>query len=239
MSNKTEQPLVAGEAGSVWREPVSAAASKGDQSHFRSLMRSFATGVTVVTATSDAGPAGMTVNALASLSLDPMLVMVGFDLRSRTLTAVRRSRRFAVNVLASDQEAICRIFASKRPEADKFAACAYAEFCAVPVLDGTLAWLLCDVVAVHPGGDHVILVGHVRDMGGDGGEPLLFYDGHYRTLSADGATLGADVRHDTAQTDCMVAASMRGHREGQASTRSMVSKEDGDIRTGVVHSVCT
>jgi flavin reductase (DIM6/NTAB) family NADH-FMN oxidoreductase RutF len=158
-------------------------------------MRSFATGVTVVTTGSDAGPAGMTVNALASLSLDPMLLMVGFGLKSRTLAAVRRSRRFAVNVLASHQEPISRIFASKRAEADKFAACPYAEFSAVPVLDGTLAWLLCDVVAVYPGGDHVILVGQVREMGGDGGEPLLFYGGHYRTLSGARVAPGADVLH--------------------------------------------
>jgi len=131
----------------------------------------------------------MTVNALASLSLDPVLVMVGFDLKSRTLTAVRRSRRFAVNVLASDQERISRIFASKRAEADKFAACPYAELSKVPILDGTLAWLRCDVVAVYPGGDHVILVGNVREMGGDGGEPLLFYGGRYHTLGDAGSTL--------------------------------------------------
>jgi flavin reductase (DIM6/NTAB) family NADH-FMN oxidoreductase RutF len=156
-------------------------------------MRTFATGVTVVTTISDAGPAGMTVNALASLSLDPVLVMVGFDLKSRTLAAVRRSRRFAVNVLASDQERISRIFASKRDEADKFAACPYAELSEVPILHGTLAWLRCDVVAVYPGGDHVIIVGSIREMGGDGGEPLLFYDGRYHALSDAGSTLGAET----------------------------------------------
>ncbi|MGH3422965.1 MAG: flavin reductase, partial [Streptosporangiaceae bacterium] len=58
------------------------------QAAFRSLMATFATGVTVVTSTGRRGPAGMTANAVASLSLDPMLVMVGFDLRSRTLGAV-------------------------------------------------------------------------------------------------------------------------------------------------------
>ena len=193
MSATTKQLPVADRPGSAWRGPVSASAVASDQSHFRSLMRTFATGVTVVTTISDAGPAGMTVNALASLSLDPVLVMVGFDLKSRTLAAVRRSRCFAVNVLARDQECISRIFASKRDEADKFAACPYAELSKVPILHGTLAWLRCDVVAAYPGGDHVIVVGNVLEMGGDGGEPLLFYGGRYHTLGDAGSAQGAET----------------------------------------------
>ena len=52
-------------------------------------MARFATGVTVITSGGADGPAGMTANAVASLSLDPLLVMVGFELQSRTLAAVR------------------------------------------------------------------------------------------------------------------------------------------------------
>jgi len=118
-----------------------------DHAGFRSVMAAFATGVTVVTAVGADGPAGMTANAVASLSLDPMLVMVGFDLRSRTLAAVRRSRRFAVNVLASDQEDVSRVFAGKQPEAEKFARCAHSLQSGVPILHRTLAWVRCDVAA--------------------------------------------------------------------------------------------
>jgi len=225
MSSRTEQLPAADGPGSAWRGPVSGPAVARDQSHFRSLMRTFATGVTVVTTTSDAGPAGMTVNALASLSLDPVLVMVGFDLKSRTLTAVRRSRRFAVNVLASDQERISRIFASKRAEADKFAACPYAELSKVPILDGTLAWLRCDVVAVYPGGDHVIVVGNVREMGGDGGEPLLFYGGHYHTLGDVGSTLGAETPGAGDKSSAAAAAPGRGgSRDDHRCSGTMVVK---------------
>lgn len=155
-----------------------------DETGFRSLMGRFATGVTVVTSRGADGPAGMTANAVASLSLDPLLVMIGFELRSRTLAAVRRSRKFAVNVLASDQEQVSRIFAGKQPEPEKFAGCAYAERSGVPLLEGTLAWLRCDLAALYPGGDHVIVVGSVVDMGGNGGEPLLFYGGRYRSLAS-------------------------------------------------------
>jgi 3-hydroxy-9,10-secoandrosta-1,3,5(10)-triene-9,17-dione monooxygenase reductase component len=157
-----------------------------DEAGFRSLMARFATGVTVVTSVGSGGPAGMTANAVASLSLDPLLVMVGFELQSRTLVAVRQSGLFAVNVLASDQEDVSQVFAGKQPEAEKFAGCAYGERLGVPVIDGALAWLCCQVDAVHPGGDHVIVVGNVLDMGGNGGEPLLFYGGDYRRLDSTG-----------------------------------------------------
>jgi 3-hydroxy-9,10-secoandrosta-1,3,5(10)-triene-9,17-dione monooxygenase reductase component len=161
---------------------------------FRSLMARFATGVTVVTSQGADGPAGMTANAVASLSLDPLLIMIGFELRSRTLTAVRHSDGFAVNVLASDQEQVSRIFAGKQPEREKFACCAYAERSGVPVIAGTLAWLRCRLEAVHPGGDHVIVVGNVVEMDGNGGEPLLYYGGRYRRLERADVACGTGYR---------------------------------------------
>jgi len=156
------------------------------EADFRSLMARFATGVTVVTSVGPSGPAGMTANAVASLSLEPLLVMVGFELQSRTLAAVRQSGLFAVNVLASDQEEVSRAFAGKQPEAEKFADTAHGECLGVPVIDAALAWLCCQVDAIYPGGDHVIVVGNVLEMGGNGGEPLLFYGGDYRRLDSTG-----------------------------------------------------
>ena len=80
---------------------------------FRSVMGRFATGVMVVTATSPEGPVGLTANAVCSLSLDPLLLLVCFDNEARTLPVVREAGRFGVNVLRSDQEALARLFASK------------------------------------------------------------------------------------------------------------------------------
>jgi 3-hydroxy-9,10-secoandrosta-1,3,5(10)-triene-9,17-dione monooxygenase reductase component len=170
---------------------VSQCAVAADEAGFRSLMAKFATGVTVVTSRGADGPAGMTANAVASLSLDPLLVMIGFEVRSRTLAAVRHSRGFVVNVLASDQEQVSRIFAGKQPEPEKFACCAYAERSGVPVIEGALAWLRCRLDAVHPGGDHVIVVGNVVEMGGNGGEPLLYYGGRYRRLDRADVACGS------------------------------------------------
>ena len=147
-------------------------------------MRRFPTGVAVVTAAGAHGPAGLTTNAFSSLSLEPPLIVVCFDRGSRTLPVVRESRRFAVNVLRSDQRDLARVFASKRVAAEKFAAVTHTVDHGVPVLDGALAWLVCDLVALHPGGDHELGIGAVTALGHDAeGEPLVFYGGAYRDLA--------------------------------------------------------
>ena len=92
-----------------------------DPGHFRSVMGNFATGVTVITATAESGPVGMTANAVASLSLEPLLLLVAFDNTARTLQVVRETERFGVNVLGAGQEELARLFASKAPEDAKFA----------------------------------------------------------------------------------------------------------------------
>ncbi|HWC27138.1 MAG TPA: flavin reductase family protein, partial [Solirubrobacteraceae bacterium] len=89
---------------------------------YRDTIGRFATGVAVVTASGRDGPAGLTTNAVASLSLDPLLLLVCFETRSRTLEVVRRSRRFAVNVLRAGDEELAMVFASKRIGPQKFEA---------------------------------------------------------------------------------------------------------------------
>ncbi len=155
-----------------------------DERTFRDTLGRFPTGVTVVTASGDHGPAGLTTNAFTSLSLDPPLVLVCFERGSRTLPIVRETRRFAVNVLRTGQEELARVFASKRVAAEKFESVTHTVDHGVPVLDGALAWVICDLVALHPGGDHEIGVGAVTAMGHDpDGEPLVFVDGAYRDLT--------------------------------------------------------
>src|SRR5919202_990684 len=93
---------------------------------FRAVMGRFPTGVTVVTAMGPEGPAGMTANAVTSLSLDPLLLLVCFDRAARTLAVVRQTERFGVNVLAHGQQELARLFASKTPETEKFAEVAHS-----------------------------------------------------------------------------------------------------------------
>ncbi|HEX2086507.1 MAG TPA: flavin reductase family protein [Solirubrobacteraceae bacterium] len=151
---------------------------------FRDAIGSFPTGVAVVTA---AGPAGLTTNAVTSLSLDPVLLLVCFDNGSRTLPAVRESRRFAVNVLRSDQEELARVFASKRVAQEKFAAVTHELVDGAPVLEGVLAWFVCELRQLVPGGDHTIGIGAVEQLGHDpDGEPLVFFRGRYSAAPASG-----------------------------------------------------
>ncbi len=153
-----------------------------DARRFRSALGRFATGVTVVTATGARGPVGMTANAVCSLSLDPLLVLVCFDNQARTLEVVRDTGRFGVNVLAAGQEDLARLFASKRPENEKFDGIGWSERSGVPALDGCLAGIACEVRELVPGGDHLIAIGEVVDLWSAGGEPLVFYRGDYWAL---------------------------------------------------------
>ncbi|HLI58507.1 MAG TPA: flavin reductase family protein [Solirubrobacteraceae bacterium] len=153
---------------------------------FREVFGRFATGVAVITSTGSSGAGGMTANAICSLSLDPLLALVCFENRARTLPIVREAGRFAVNVLAADQEPLAAVFASKLPEAEKLEAVAHELRDGVPVLDGVLAWATCELHELIAGGDHTIAIGRVLSLGladSDGAEPLLWYAGTYRALA--------------------------------------------------------
>ena len=147
---------------------------------FRSVMGRFATGVTVVTASSPEGPVGLTANAVCSLSLDPLLLLVCFDNEARTLPVVRKAGRFGVNVLRAEQEELARLFASKTPESEKFAGIPHTVHDGIPVIDGAIAWVGCRLERLVDGGDHTIGIGAVEAAEAGQGEPLLWFRGGYR-----------------------------------------------------------
>jgi flavin reductase (DIM6/NTAB) family NADH-FMN oxidoreductase RutF len=148
---------------------------------FRDVMGRFATGVTVVTVTSPDGPIGLTANAVCSLSLDPLLLIVCFDNQARTLPVVRAVGRFGVNVLRADQQGLARLFASKLPESEKFAGVPHTVHDGIPVIEGALAWVGCRLERLIPGGDHTIGIGAVEAAEAGHGEPLLRFRGSYRS----------------------------------------------------------
>jgi flavin reductase (DIM6/NTAB) family NADH-FMN oxidoreductase RutF len=154
-----------------------------DPAEFRDACGRFATGVCVVTSLGADGPSGMTANAVASLSLEPPLMIVCFAITSRTLGAVQHSRRFGVQFLAHDQEEVAARFASKMPEEEKFEGLPWSERSGIPSIDGCLAWLGCELRDLHRGGDHLIGVGEVVDLWRGEGEPLVFSRGDYWSLA--------------------------------------------------------
>jgi flavin reductase (DIM6/NTAB) family NADH-FMN oxidoreductase RutF len=141
--------------------------------------------VAIVTCQGADGPAGLTTNAITSLSLDPLLLLVCFDNSSRTLPVVREARRFAVNVLRAGQEELAAAFASKRLAGQKFEAVTHTVAHGVPVLDDALAWVACDLVELLGGGDHTIGIGAVIDGEASEGEPLVFFRGGYAAIARD------------------------------------------------------
>ncbi|KAB2812635.1 flavin reductase [Pimelobacter simplex] len=154
----------------------------GDGRRFREVLAHFPTGVVVVTALgADDVPLGMVVGSFTSVSLDPPLVAYLPAKSSSSYAALRERPRFCVNVLASDQEQLCRQFASRGT--DKFAGVSWdLSPGGSPVLDGAVAWLDCTVESVLDGGDHDIVLGRVEhlDVPGVGaGDPLLFFQGGY------------------------------------------------------------
>jgi 3-hydroxy-9,10-secoandrosta-1,3,5(10)-triene-9,17-dione monooxygenase reductase component len=151
---------------------------------FRAVMGHFATGVAIVTATGPEGPTGMTANAVCSLSLDPLLLLVCFDNGARTLKVVRETGRFGVNVLEAGQETLARRFASKLPEAGKFEDVPHTVHDGIPVLEDALAWVGCELDRLVPGGDHTIGIGAVRAAEtGTRADPLVWFRGRYGGLA--------------------------------------------------------
>src|SRR5690606_21928237 len=111
---------------------------------FRRVMALVPTPVTVVTAPGTSSPAGATANAVASLSLEPPLMLVCLDRRSRTLAAVRQQGRFAVNVLGADSEGHARRFAAPVPHEQKWEGVGWTEHAGTPVLDEAIVWVACE-----------------------------------------------------------------------------------------------
>ncbi|MFI5454857.1 MAG: flavin reductase family protein [Isosphaerales bacterium] len=153
-----------------------------DSKRQRKIMGQFATGVTVVTTGGEAGRHGLTANAVASLSLDPPLVLVAVDKSALTLDYLKKNRCFAVNILRLDQEDMSRRFATPGPKDFSDLKIITASTTA-PILADCLAYVDCRVVDILPGGDHEIFIGEI--VGGEhhGGEPLLYHAGGYRRLA--------------------------------------------------------
>ncbi|MGE5546569.1 MAG: flavin reductase family protein, partial [Solirubrobacterales bacterium] len=152
-----------------------------DQRSFRKALGCFATGVTVVTTLNPEtkAPAGVTVSAFSSLSLEPPLVLFCLGSKTGSLDSYRRYGHFTVNILAENQRDLSIRFASRAE--DKWAGVAFEPGLAgVPLLSGCVANLECRLVNAIEGGDHVIMIGEVERLRSqEGGSPLIYLRGAY------------------------------------------------------------
>ncbi len=150
---------------------------------FRAAMGSFAAGVTIITTMDVEGsPHAVTATAFASVSIKPPLCLVCIDKRARPYRPLLLRGRFAVNILNSDQEALSDRFAS--PIADRFASVSWwpGDVTGCPIIAGALAWMECEIVEVHSGGDHDIFLGGVQSVQVNDGSPLVYWRGKYSSL---------------------------------------------------------
>lgn len=155
-----------------------------DTKWYRQVLGQYPTGVCVITArVADSEPIAMVVGSFTSVSLDPPLIAFFPDRNSSSWARLRQCDRFCVNILAADQEPVCRRLASKDP--DKFTGTPHkVSSRGNPILDGVVAWIECEVFSITDAGDHEMVLGRIVDMDVPGGDlPLLFFQGGYGRFS--------------------------------------------------------
>ena len=148
-----------------------------DDRLFRNTMASFPTGVTVITTEVEGEIHGMTANAFMSISLDPKLIAISVGERARMLPLIQQSKKFAVNILAADQEKESMQFAGQLKEQHNVKFETYHD---TPIIEESLASITCELYDEHVAGDHTIFIGHVTGVKLTEKEPLLYFQGKYK-----------------------------------------------------------
>ena len=152
------------------------------ESLFRDAMSRFASGVTLVTTRDEEGrPHGFTASSFTSLSINPPLILVCMGNRAAAYPVFLRASRFAVSILADDQVQLAKLFSTRG--ADRFGDPAIIDGPGgLPVAAGALVHLDCAIDAIHPGGDHAVLIGRPQHIDLTPGKPLIHYDRGLRGL---------------------------------------------------------
>ena len=152
-----------------------------DLDSFKETLAGVPAPVTIVTTSAGSRPHGTTVSAFSSLSAEPPLVLVALDKKSDLLRLLPETGRFAVNLLAGDQEELGLACAKKGP--DKFAKVPWHEDRGLPRIEGSAAWLACEIQEFLPGGDHVIVVGLVTACESEKDEALVYHRRRFLQLA--------------------------------------------------------
>lgn len=157
-----------------------------DPEQLRRSMRAWTSGIAIVTAFHEGEQHGMTVSSFTSISLEPPIVMVSLQRDSRTYELVSQSNAFAITLLAEDQQEISEIFAGHVPDTEDRLAGIETEtlITGAPLIKGGLAYLDCRVSQTIEVGTNTLFLGEVLSARGNGeGNPLVYHNQNYRTLS--------------------------------------------------------
>jgi len=150
---------------------------------FRQVMRRFAASVNVITSADGQRQNGMTATAVCSVSAEPPSLLIIVNRTNRSHPIIDRTKRFAVNILASEQEPLARHFASRVD--DPFAEVPYRRGqTGCPLIEGADAAMECVVSQQFDLATHTIFVGSIVATEIALAEPLLYHEGCYRVLGA-------------------------------------------------------
>ena len=155
-----------------------------DPHHYREALGHYASGIVIITGHDVDGPIGFTCQSFHSVSLEPPLISFGAMRTSTSYPRIRKTGRFAVNVLAEGQGDLSRQFAQSG--SDKWNSIQWQPSgLGHPVLDSSLLWLECEVAQEIEAGDHFVVIGRVMSIApgnADEPSPLLYYRGRYHHL---------------------------------------------------------
>ena len=151
---------------------------------FRRAWGNFATGVSLITTLENDGSVhGMTANGIASVSLDPMLVMVCVSHNANTFPIISETGRYGINILNENQKEIGEYYSSSSDlDSSRYESAFIAAQSGIPFVKNSLASMDCKVVSAHREGDHTIFVGSVEEIQVCEGKPLLFFSSTWMTL---------------------------------------------------------
>lgn len=150
-----------------------------DTDEFRHIVGHFASGVTVITTALGDQWFGTTASAFSSLSLEPPSVLVCLNHSSATNPAIAEAGRFAVNILADNQTHLARRFATRGPRKFDGVAAATDPATGIPLIEGALATLVCEVMDAPVGGTHTVYFGRVVQAHAGVGSPLTYFRGQF------------------------------------------------------------
>jgi flavin reductase (DIM6/NTAB) family NADH-FMN oxidoreductase RutF len=151
-----------------------------EERQFRNAMGNFATGVTVITTEVNGIAHGMTANAFISVSLNPKLVLVAIDKKAKMLGFIQQGQKFAVSILAKEQQTESMRFAGQVKEVPY----EFEDFHNTPVVKDTLTTAVCNVHKEVEAGDHILIIGEVIHLRVNHGDPLIYFQGKYQELAS-------------------------------------------------------
>lgn len=155
------------------------------QVEFKKALGNYPTGVTVITTLDENNkPVGLTANSFASVSIEPLLILWSLDKNSSLYDPFIQTSKFAINILAEDQESLCSLFASKVP--DRFSQCDWEKSDRqLPIFPGALSQLECEVYNKIDAGDHIIFIGEVIHISNEDKNPLLYHKRNFGAIPGE------------------------------------------------------